>query len=287
MQAFLCHGLLPRCTLAPGRKDYTSRYLHSAQGCPASAAWLLQGSRSALPCPGRGRAGLACQGWLGCGTVEFMLTIDEARFYRQLRGPTIRMGGRISRLENAVESGWPDVLIRFYPDIHVWVELKIAKGSKAKIKVRPEQINWAEDHRGQGGRVYLIAQDSKDPSWFWVVPPEDVRRCSKQGCLDQPRVELRNWQTLLRSWMRPHDIQRTDSAHPQERSRLERATQTDTGPGAVLQIVRRARLPDTGNDGGSHHSALERRRSRGLEPSAVVRTVPRRENGARETRRTG
>lgn len=244
------------------------------------------GSNGALPCPGKGRAGLACQGWLGYGTVEFMLTIDEARFYRQLRGPTIRMGGRINRLENAVESGWPDVLIRFYSDIHIWVELKIAKGSKARIKVRPEQINWAEDHRGQGGRVYLLAQDAKDPDWFWVVPPEEVRRCSKQGCLGQPRIELRKWSQLLLSWMNTRDLQPKDPPPAEERPRLDRPAQADTGAGAELQIVRRTRLRDAGHDGGPYHSTIQRRRTRGLESATVVRTVPRREDGSREARRS-
>lgn len=245
------------------------------------------GSNGALPCPGMGRAGLACQGWLGYGTVEFMLTIDEARFYRQLRGPTIRMGGRINRLENAVESGWPDVLIRFYPDLHIWVELKIAKGSKAKIKVRPEQINWAEDHRGQGGRVYLLAQDAKDPDWFWLVSPEEIRRCSKEGCLGQPRYELRKWPQLLRSWMGHHDLQPENSTPAEERSRVAGASQADSGAGAVLQVVRRARLFDPSDNGGPYRATIPRRRTRGLEPPTVVRTVPRRENGAREARRTG
>ena len=174
-----------------------------------------------------------------------MLNLDERRFYRQLRGPAIAMGGSVGRLENEVESGWPDVLIRFYPNLHLWVELKIARGPNARVKIRPEQINWAEEHRGKGGKVILLAQNSEQQSEFWAVSPENIRHCSKYGCLDQPRYALRQWPSLLRSWIGLNDLQPKDRTHPKERSRLAGAKKEDLGTGAVVPLVRHSRLPDS------------------------------------------
>lgn len=127
-----------------------------------------------------------------------MLTVDEQRFYRRLRPGAAKVGHRINRIENAVESGWPDVLVRTDMDLHVWLELKIAKGPNARIKVRPEQISWAEDHSGAGGRVWLLAQNSRNPDQMWIIDHTEIRERAEIGCLGAKCLAIRHFPRLLR-----------------------------------------------------------------------------------------
>jgi len=205
-----------------------------------------------------------------------MLTTDERRFYSKLRRPAVAEGLRPGRIENAVESGWPDVLLRGPGGIHIWLELKIAHGSKARIKVRPEQINWLEEHVSLGGLGFLLAQDEYDHSVFWVVPPLKVRRAAVEGCLDYRRYHLRDFPALLRKWT--HDLQSTSTASVQERPRLEEAASRGTPRRTVVSRVRSVGISDASDHSGPHSPAGSRGDARSVESSATVRTVPRRKD---------
>lgn len=184
-----------------------------------------------------------------------MVRLTESRFYRVLRRAAAASDLVTDRLENAVGEGWPDVLIRGDNDIHIWVELKIAKGSKAKIRVRPEQINWLEDHSKRRGRCGILAWNQNDKGQFWFIEPHRVRHCAEHGCLGEPCYAIRHLPMLVMRWMGIYvDIQRQNPTPFERRPRMAASAKSRADTGTSVQIVRRSRLRNRGNDRGSHHS---------------------------------
>jgi hypothetical protein len=126
-----------------------------------------------------------------------MMTPDEGRFYKRLRPRAVEIGVRINRIENEVEPGWPDVLVRGERDLHIWLELKIAKGPNARMKVRPEQLNWIEAHGAEGGIAWILAQSELHPDYMWLISHKSVRRCAKSGCRGRMMIPISKFGDFL------------------------------------------------------------------------------------------
>lgn len=215
------------------------------------------------------------------------MTTDEAKFYRRLRPQVLNTGAVINRVENALESGWPDTLTRAKLDRHIWVELKIAKGRKAKIRVRPEQINWAEDHAAMGGVVYLMAQNENNPNQAWVIPASGIRHASIHGCLGYPCYHRRQWTALFQTWMGIHaDLQSEDPTPPEKRPQLEFTPKRAIVTRAAMS---RLRFPGDGYEGGdrgSHHPTSARGDFPSRQSTISMSGMPQRQDWKGETRRT-
>lgn len=202
---------------------------------------------------------------------------DERKFYKKIRPVASKMELRISRMENEIEAGWPDVLVRGESDVHIWLELKVTRGPNARIKVRPEQINWAEDHYAHGGRVWLLAQNRYNTDQFWVVDAPNIRRAAADGCLDSPCYPMRQLSNLLFSWQGIYaNLQPENPTLTQERSGLDFTPKRIIVSRAVLSRLHPARLRDEGNDRGPYHTTIPRRRPRGLQSATALQDVPRR-----------
>jgi hypothetical protein len=122
-------------------------------------------------------------------------------------------------MENAMSSGWPDVLIRDFNGLHFWLELKIAHGRNARIRVRPEQIVWAETHFQWGGLATVFARCGNDH--FWKVDPHKLREVSKIGCLSLPLYHMRDaGRVIMREMGYVTDVQPANSTLAEIRARL-------------------------------------------------------------------
>jgi hypothetical protein len=184
-----------------------------------------------------------------------MLRLTESALYRRIK-PVARSAGLVpDRIENAISEGWPDVLLRGLGDLHLYAELKIARGALARIKVRPEQINWAEDHASRGGRVWLLAWFEKDPNLIWALPSNRIRACAQTGCLAEPAYRIKDLRDVFRHWM-GHDVhlQPQDPPPVQVRTRLASKARRSSPGGTVLPSVRRTRIRNSGDHGGPHSS---------------------------------
>jgi hypothetical protein len=183
-----------------------------------------------------------------------MFTKDEARFYRSVRRAGRAAGLLVNRIENSVESGWPDVIMRGDGNLHVYAELKIAKGYKAKIEVRPEQINWAEEHAKIHGIVHTLALCEIDPAFFWVIPPSRFRRASKEGCLDEECYPIRALPGVILKWTGVYvNLQPANPPFVEERSAMAKAKSRVFISRAALQTLRRAGIRHSRNNRGSHN----------------------------------
>lgn len=213
------------------------------------------------------------------------MNVDERRFYGKIRPVASKMELRISRIENEIEAGWPDVLVRGEGDVHIWLELKVTRGSRFKIKVRPEQINWAEDHYSHGGRVWLLAMNRFDSNQFFVVEAPEIRRVAEEGCLGLPCYPIRQLPNLLFSWQGIYvDLQSENPTSAEKRSALDFTPKRVTIAGAVLSRLRADGIHDPGHDRRPHNSSGARGRSRGLESPAPLQDMPRRQERKGETR---
>lgn len=185
----------------------------------------------------------------------WMFTKDEARFYRSVRRSGRSIGLTVNRIENSVESGWPDVILRGARNFHAYAELKIAKGPNALIKVRPEQINWAEEHAELNGIVHALALSERDSRFFWVIPPHRFRRAASEGCLDEECYSIRHLPQVILRWTGVDvNIQPQDPPFVEERSRLAQAKSRVSISRAALQILRRSGIRHSRNNSGSHNS---------------------------------
>lgn len=118
-----------------------------------------------------------------------------------------------------MSSGWPDLIIRDARGVHLWLELKICKGLNDRIKVRPEQINWAEDHASIGGLTIVFAKCGD--SHFRAVDPQHLRLASKSGCLSMPLYSLSDLGRVVRHRMGYHvNLQQSDPASIKGRAGL-------------------------------------------------------------------
>jgi hypothetical protein len=184
-----------------------------------------------------------------------MSTLDEKRFYVSVRRSAIRVGLNPGRLENAVDDGWPDVLLRGQDDLHIWVELKIAKGPNARIKVRPTQINWAEEHAGRGGIVHILAWNSRDKTQFWHVEAGDFRDCSRNGCLSQKCYAMSQMSRLFRQWIGDDvNLQPQDPTLAESRSWVGTKAKRVVIERTKLSHVRSARLHHSSDYSRPHYS---------------------------------
>jgi hypothetical protein len=179
--------------------------------------------------------------------------MDEKGFYQKIRKAALSAGLVPGRVENAIDEGWPDVLLRGEDNFHAWAELKIAEGPNARISVRPEQTNWIVDHAARGGIVNLLAWNSRNPEQFWCVRAESVRRCAKEGCLAEPCYAVRHLPMLFMKWTGAYvNLQSQNPTLAKERPRVAFTPKRVVVKGAALQILRRTRLRDSGHDRGSH-----------------------------------
>lgn len=178
-----------------------------------------------------------------------MVSVIEKRFWPTVRRAAMSAGMIADRLENSVDDGWPDVLVRGDDNLHIWIELKIAVGPKARIKVRPGQINWAEDHAARGGIVRLLARDARSPNIIWVVNPSRIRACAKYGCVGEPCYDQSLLPSLIRRWSGERVI--LQQAHPpssQSRPRMARAAREDPFGGTFVPDLRGTRLQGSRRD---------------------------------------
>lgn len=76
----------------------------------------------------------------------------------------------VSRIENLVDDGMPDVWIA----PRTWLELKVPSTIKRAIganEIRPSQINWFAGAAATGTRAFLLAADQRA---ICLVPAEDL-----------------------------------------------------------------------------------------------------------------
>lgn len=183
-----------------------------------------------------------------------MVRLTEKRFYGVVKRAAASAGLVSDRLENTVGEGWPDVLLRGEDNFHGWVELKIAKGARAKIRVRPDQVNWIEDHAQRGGRSCIFAWNQNDKGQFWYIESHRVRHCAEHGCLDEPCYLTRHMGLFLLGWIGGYvNIQRQNPTPFERRPRVAAQASRCVVSGASVQIVRRSRLRNAGNHRGSYH----------------------------------
>lgn len=150
-----------------------------------------------------------------------MSTLDEGRLYRRMRPLAKALGLVPSRMENVAESGWPDVILRGDGNLHIYSELKIAKGPRGLITVRPEQIAWAEKHHDLGGKIWLLAWWERNDNQIWCVPAHQIRHAATHGCMDQPCYAMRHLGSLILSWTGSYvNLQQEDPAPIPKRSGL-------------------------------------------------------------------
>lgn len=206
-----------------------------------------------------------------------MASIDERRFYKKLRRQAGGTDFVLDRLENAVGEGWPDVLARGPGGSHAWLELKIATGARASVKIRPEQIIWAEDHVARGGVARLLALDEETGSHFWVVAADKLRVVAERGCLGEPRYHISKFAALLGRWVNVA-LQQSASAAAESRSRVVASQTKDIGPRTYVSHVSRTRDRDTGHDRGPHRTASSRGVARGRQSTTVVPKLSRRKD---------
>lgn len=184
-----------------------------------------------------------------------MLLRDEETFYKSVRRSGRAAGLTVNRMENEVESGWPDVIMRGEGNYHAYAELKIAKGPNAWVEVRPEQINWAEEHYGLNGIVHMLALCELDRTVFWVVPALRIRHVSKNGCLGEECYSMRHLPMVIQRWTGVYvNLQQTNPAFVAERSGLARAKSRVLISRAAMSILRGAGIRRGRNHRGPHHS---------------------------------
>jgi len=164
------------------------------------------------------------------------------------------VGLLVNRIENSVESGWPDVVMRGDGNLHVYAELKIAHGPNARIAVRPEQMNWAEEHATIGGIVHGLALCELDPNFFWVIKHDRLRRANTEGCLDEECFHIRHLPQVILGWTGVYvNLQPANPPFVEERSRLAKAKSRVSISRAALQILRRSGIRHSRNNRGSHN----------------------------------
>lgn len=182
-----------------------------------------------------------------------MWTPLERDFYKSVRRAGRAAGLTVNRIENAVESGWPDVIMRGDGNFHAYAELKIAKGPNGRIHVEPEQINWAEAHHEMHGIVHLLACAERDRSYFWCIHPSVLRRVSKMGCLGEPCYHIRHLPTLILQWTGSYvNLQPTNPPFVEERARLAKAKSRVSISRTAMQILRRDGIRDSRHNRGSY-----------------------------------
>jgi hypothetical protein len=183
-----------------------------------------------------------------------MLRRDEKTFYKSVRRSGRAAGLKVNRIENEVESGWPDVIFRGDGNYHAYAELKIAEGPNARVEVRAEQINWAEEHAEMGGIVHMLALCDRDKSVFWEVPAHRFRHVAEHGCLGEPCYAMRHMAMVISRWTGIYvNLQQSHPTFVEERSRLAQAKSRVSVSGAAMSILRRSGIRRTRNNRGPHH----------------------------------
>ena len=90
----------------------------------------------------------------------------------------LRPYGRIQRLENRLEEGWPDCIYTFR-GVTGFMELKLIPGAP----FTREQCMWGEAEVAVGGRWHLLARRGKEwllmntiqaRAWFEGAPPQGI-----------------------------------------------------------------------------------------------------------------
>lgn len=136
-----------------------------------------------------------------------MITITEQKFWKSIRRTVDRLGWWAERVENTVSGGWPDVVV-FTPTARtIMAELKVAKGPKARIKVRAEQPLFAERISklpGKNLQFFFLVIDDRRRGEFWVLTDKNIRLAMKHGIL-HPDVGAQKYSTkslalCLRRW---------------------------------------------------------------------------------------
>jgi len=77
----------------------------------------------------------------------------EQKFYQRFARALPKCD--ITRVENIMESGMPDVNV-CYMGMEVWVELKVFV--EGRVLIRPAQNAWGHRRSFHGGRVLIIAE---------------------------------------------------------------------------------------------------------------------------------
>jgi len=93
--------------------------------------------------------------------------MKEKDFWRSLQP---KLNGHVSRVENIVGSGIPDVNI-CHNSIETWVELKVATGNYLLFEWA--QISWFKFRRQQRGRIKVVAKHKED---IIICDVEDILR---------------------------------------------------------------------------------------------------------------
>ena len=84
--------------------------------------------------------------------------MKESDLWRKLRDGTSPLNIHWTRLESWASPGVPDVH-GFYQSYDLWIELKVIRSSK--IKVRPHQVSWHYSRHRAGGSSFILIGDPR------------------------------------------------------------------------------------------------------------------------------
>ena len=84
----------------------------------------------------------------------------------------------LSRVENKIESGWPDV---FYTHNKKsgWIELKVERKFPSRIKFQKAQPNWLHDYAKIGTCYVMLYVEIDNLIYIW--DGKDARELNKDG----------------------------------------------------------------------------------------------------------
>lgn len=105
----------------------------------------------------------------------------ETSLWQWFKRAYIPLGPRLhmTRIENMVSAGAPDVEGQLRDRGQFWIELKVcprpAKAGKLDIKTRPAQVFWLRKRWATGGAAFLLIQvGSGWDARYYLIPGDDA-----------------------------------------------------------------------------------------------------------------
>ena len=120
----------------------------------------------------------------------------EAAFYRQLRtaAKKVRPELRLTRIENSVGQGIPDLMICDERGLFHFVELKFCKANA--VRLSPHQISWLLRHRHSDS--WILAKQGRDKVFLYHAC--QALELKQTGLKLEPAYEGKvpfDWNTIL------------------------------------------------------------------------------------------
>lgn len=119
----------------------------------------------------------------------------EQKFYQQVQSHLPR-SAHCCRIENAIESGMPDVSVCLGGH-EVWIELKCYE--KGRVLIRPAQNAWCHRRAAAGGHVMIVALHPIGNVHVWIFPHIEVSPHDKYLCVGTNHChDVVEWEHLNR-----------------------------------------------------------------------------------------